>query len=220
MHVAKTPAVSIAPSTSVPPAMVITAPVAKRRRVETSTPYRPPRAHEDVELRSPSSQEYFTPTSWKSRFEPYPSMGNEHTVRSVVREMHKTRDEQRLSPRAIWPRIVNDVCFRDADHIEYAERYVDEKVGRARKRVKQSVSFMPPVAAPRTRKVATGKPETRVMGTHTDSSSEGSNWVLKGMRTGRSSSKISYRRVEPRGQRRRRSELDLLEVIEERARYV
>ena len=186
----------MAPSLS---ALVVMARVAKRRRVETSTPYRPPRPHEDVELRSPSSEDYFTPTRGQSRLEPYPSMANGYSVRSIVREMHKTREEPRLSPRAVRPRIINDVRFRDADRIDYADRYIDEEARRAQTGVKQSASFMPPVAVQRTRNAATGqsmdKPKTREMGTQTDSSAEESSWVSKDMRTGRSSSNTSYRTI-------------------------
>ena len=60
----------------------------------------PPRPHEDVELLSPSSEDYLTPMRGQSRFKPYPLMANGYTVRSVVREMHKTRDELRFSPHA------------------------------------------------------------------------------------------------------------------------
>ena len=45
--------------------------------------------------------------------------------------MHKTRDEPRLSPRAVRPCIINDVRFRDVDRIDYADQYVDAEAGRA-----------------------------------------------------------------------------------------
>ena len=70
------------------------------------------------------------------------------------------------------PNKINNVRFRDADRIEYVDRYIDADAGRAQTSVKKSASFMPPAAAPKTRDAttgrSTGKPKTREISTQTE----------------------------------------------------
>ena len=146
-------------------------------------PY-PPRRHEDEALHTFSEERYFTRTRESSRYEPHSLKGRQRVGQTELAASHMLltlRGESRS--RQYAPRVVSDVCLRDAVRIKYAEEHIatsarHAETGQTRaERVKRSASFAPMARtaedhaayAPATRRDARTEPrkQTKVIGIQT-----------------------------------------------------